>query len=54
MRILAWAIFIGCLYECFVITSDVHAGDLKPYPLPPAARAGIEELATSSDVLILG
>ena len=33
---------------------DSSAGDLKPYPLPPAAKARIESLAESSDILILG
>jgi hypothetical protein len=29
-------------------------GDLKPYPLPPAASAEIKNLAANSDILILG
>ena len=31
-----------------------YAGDLKPYPLPPAASAQIKNLAANSDILILG
>ena len=42
------------LHLCLVICRDSSAGDLRPYPLPPAARAGIEKLAESSDLLILG
>ena len=45
---------ILCFYLCFAICSDSFAGDLKPYPLPPATRTHIENLAASSDILILG
>jgi hypothetical protein len=39
---------------CLATEGDSNASDLRPYPLPPAARARIEELAASSEVLILG
>ena len=45
---------LACLFNCLAIQSDSYAGDLKPYPLPPAAKAGIDDLAASSDILILG
>ena len=48
------ALVLACVSSCFAIESDSSPGDLKPYPLPPAARAGIEKLAASSDILILG
>jgi hypothetical protein len=54
MRVHHSATLIACLYLCPGIHSGSYAGDLKPYPLPPAARARIENLAASSDILILG
>ena len=54
MRLHHSALVLACISSCFAIESDSSPGDLKPYPLPPAARAGIEKLAASSDILILG
>jgi len=48
------AIVLACLSNWIAIQSDSYADDLKPYPLPTAARARMEELAASSDILILG
>ena len=48
------ASLLACLLACHAIRGSSYAGDLKPYPLPPEARARIEDLAASSDVLILG
>src|SRR5262249_30602999 len=36
------------------IQSGSYAGDLKAYPLPPEARARIQDLAARSEILILG
>jgi len=54
MRLHHSATVIACLYLFPAIHSDSYAGDLKPYPLPSAARARIENLAAGSDILILG
>lgn len=55
MRVHHSATVIACFLDlCLAFCRDSSAGDFKPYPLPPAARAGIENLAESSDVLILG
>jgi hypothetical protein len=48
------AIILACLFSCLAIQGGSYAGDLEPFPLPPEARARIENLAASSDVLILG
>jgi hypothetical protein len=48
------AIVFACLSSWLAIEIDSYAGDLTRYPLPPSARAPIENLATSSDLLILG
>jgi hypothetical protein len=45
---------LTCLAIGLAIPSDSCGGDLKPYPLPPEARTGIEKLAAGSDVLVLG
>ncbi len=54
MRARYSAIVLACLSTCLASQSASSAGDLKPYSLPPAARARIEKLAASSDILILG
>jgi hypothetical protein len=48
------AILLVCLSSCLAVQGDSYADDLKPYPLPPAARDRIESLAAGSDLLILG
>ena len=48
------AILLACLLSGHAIQGGSHAGGLKPYPLPPEARDRLEDLAASSDVLILG
>jgi hypothetical protein len=48
------AIVLAGLFSCLAIRGGSYAGDLEPYPLPREARARIENLAASSDVLILG
>jgi hypothetical protein len=48
------AIALACLSHCLAIQGDSYADDLGPCPLPPAARARIEDLAASSTMLILG
>jgi hypothetical protein len=48
------AIVLACLSNCLAIQRDSYVGDLKPYPLPPAAEAPLKKLAASSDILILG
>jgi hypothetical protein len=45
---------LACFAIGLAIPSDSCGGDLKPYPLPPEARTGVEKLAASSDVLLLG
>src|SRR5262249_45835285 len=61
-----WAVLLG-LFSVLALESvaldqpnpdgdaaSSHAGDLKPYPFPNDARASLENLAASSDILILG
>jgi hypothetical protein len=38
---------LACFAIGLAIPSDSCGGDLKPYPLPPEARTGIEKLAAS-------
>jgi hypothetical protein len=45
---------LACFAIGLAISNDSCGGDLKPYPLPPEARTGIEKLAASSDLLVLG
>jgi hypothetical protein len=45
---------LACFAIGLAIPSDSRGGDLKPYTLPPEARTGVEKLAASSDVLVLG
>lgn len=54
MRIPRPATLLACFLGCHAIWGGSYAGDLKPYPLPPDSRARVEDLAASSDVLILG
>jgi hypothetical protein len=54
VRVHLSAIICACLSNFLAIESDSYAGDLKLYPLPPAPKAAIENLAASSDLLILG
>jgi hypothetical protein len=53
-RVRHLTIILTCLMTCLAIRGGSYAGDLKPYSLPPAAKARIEDLAASSDVMILG
>ena len=54
MRLYQLALVIACFYLFSANGSDSYAGDLKPYPLPPAASEQIDSLAASSDILIMG
>jgi hypothetical protein len=45
---------LACFLSCLAIRSGSYAGNLEPYRLPSEARARVEDLAGSSDVLILG
>ncbi|AGA28453.1 hypothetical protein [Singulisphaera acidiphila] len=54
VRVPHFVIALAYLLSSLAIPSVSYAADLKPYPLPPAARADIEKLAASSNVLILG
>ena len=49
-----WTIVVACFSLCSAIDCESYAGDLKPLPLPPAAKAQLENLAATSDILILG
>jgi erythromycin esterase-like protein len=54
MRVHQFMIVLACFAIGLAIPSDSRGGELKPYPLPPEARTGVEKLAASSDVLVLG
>jgi hypothetical protein len=55
MRVHHSVTVIACSWHLWLaICCESSAEDFKPYPLPPAARTGIENLAKSSDILIFG
>lgn len=54
MRLSHLFIILACSFGCIATQVKSYGDDLKPYPLTPESRARIEDLAASSDVLILG